>query len=64
MSDMYTSQRASLVITDKSILSLERMLHDNYDRRGQLQKEKISGCEPQEAWRQDKLTGSKLPVVK
>jgi hypothetical protein len=30
----------------------------------QLQKEKISGSEPQGAWCQDELIGSKPPVVK
>jgi hypothetical protein len=41
----------------------ERLLHKNCDRKGSVAK-KISGREPQSAWRQDELTGSRPPVVK
>jgi hypothetical protein len=39
------------------------MLHKDYDRKGLVEK-KISGREPQGAWRQDEFSGSKPPVVK
>jgi hypothetical protein len=38
------------------------MLHKDYDRKGSVKK--ISGREPQGAWRQDELIGGKLPDVK
>jgi hypothetical protein len=38
------------------------MLHKGYDRKGSV--EKISGRDPQGAWRQDELIGGKQPVVK
>jgi hypothetical protein len=37
------------------------MLHNDYDRRYSV--EKISGQEPQEAWRQDELISGKPSVV-
>jgi hypothetical protein len=41
------------------------MLHKDYDRKGSVaKKKKISGREPQGAWRQDELIGSKPPVIK
>jgi hypothetical protein len=43
---------------DKPILSSERMLHEDYDRKN------ISGHEPQGAWSQDELVNSQLLVVK
>jgi hypothetical protein len=43
------------------ILSSERMLHKDYDRRCSV--EKKSDRESQGAWRQDKLIGGKPPVV-
>jgi hypothetical protein len=39
------------------------MLHKDYDRKGSVVK-KISGREPQGAWCQEELIGSKPPVVK
>jgi hypothetical protein len=48
---------------DKPILSSEKMLHKDYKRKGSIAK-KNSGREPQGAWRQVKLIGSKPPVVK
>jgi hypothetical protein len=38
------------------------MLHKAYYRKRSVGKK--SGSEPQGAWRQDQLTGVKLPVVK
>jgi hypothetical protein len=38
------------------------MLHKGYYRKGSV--EKISGRDPQGAWRQDELFGGKPPVVK
>jgi hypothetical protein len=29
----------------------------------QMQKKETSGCEPEEAWRQDELIGGKAPVA-
>jgi hypothetical protein len=40
------------------------MLHRDYDYKDSVAKEKNSGHEPQEAWRQDELIGGELPVVK
>jgi hypothetical protein len=54
--------RASSNVNDKPILSSERMLHKDYDRRCSIKKK--SGRESQGAWRQDKLIGNKPPVVK
>jgi hypothetical protein len=39
------------------------MLHKDYDHKGSVEK-KISGHEPEEAWRQNELTGDKPPVLK
>jgi hypothetical protein len=36
----------------------------DYNRTGSVAKKKTFGHEPQEAWHQDKLIGSKPPVVK
>jgi hypothetical protein len=36
--DMYTWQRRSLFIRDKSILSSEKMLHEGYDRKGSAER--------------------------
>jgi hypothetical protein len=41
----------------------QRMLHKDYDRGISVEK-KVSGREPEEAWRQDELTVGKSPVVK
>jgi hypothetical protein len=64
MCHTYTWQRRSLLIRHERILSSDRMLHKDCDRKGSVAKKKISGYEPQRAWRQDELIGSKLPVVK
>jgi hypothetical protein len=40
------------------------MLHKDYDRKGSVEKEKISSRESQGAWRQGELIGGKLPVAK
>jgi hypothetical protein len=50
------------VVNGKTILSSERILSKDYDRR--CSNKKHSGREPQGAWRQDKLSGSKPRVVK
>jgi hypothetical protein len=60
---MYTWQSDIIFIRDKPILSSERMLHKDYDRRGSVKKNE-SGREPQEAWRQDELISGKPPVLK
>jgi hypothetical protein len=39
------------------------MLHKDYYRKGSAEKGKISGHDPQEAWRQDELINGKPPVV-
>jgi hypothetical protein len=44
------------------ILSSERMLHKDYERKGSV--EKISGRESRGAWSQVELIGGKPPVVK
>jgi hypothetical protein len=59
---MPTFDNPSIFIREKPILSSERILHKDYDRKGSV--EKISGREPQEAWSQDKLIGGKPSVVK
>jgi hypothetical protein len=51
-----------MIMTDNPIFSSERMLHKENDGKGLV--EKISGREPQGAWRQDKLFGGKPPAVK
>jgi hypothetical protein len=55
-------KRPSMFVRDKPIFSSERMLHKNYYRKGSVEK-KISGRDPQGAWRQDELIGGKQPVV-
>jgi hypothetical protein len=40
------------------------MLHEDYDRKGSVAKQKISGHEPEVVWSQDELIGRKPPVVK
>jgi hypothetical protein len=40
------------------------VLHKEYDRKGSVAKEKMSGREPQGAWRKDEMIGGKPPVVK
>jgi hypothetical protein len=61
--DTYTWKRPSVFIRNKPILSSERLLHKDYDRKGSVAKI-ISGREPQRAWRKDELTGGKPSVVK
>jgi hypothetical protein len=50
------------IVNDRPILSSERMLHKDYDRKGSV--EKINGRGSQGAWRWDKLMGGKSPVIK
>jgi hypothetical protein len=66
MFDKYTWQKAkhASVLRDKPILSSERILHMDYDRKGSFAKKKISGRDPHGAWRQDELIGGKPPVVR
>jgi hypothetical protein len=59
----HTWQRRSIFTGDKLIFSSERMLHKDYDRKASVAK-KISGRDPEGAWRQDELIGGKSPVVK
>jgi hypothetical protein len=63
---MYTSQRQSLFIRDNPILSSEKVLHKDYDRKGSVvqKKKKESGCELQGASLQDYLISGKPPVIK
>jgi hypothetical protein len=56
-------KRRSIFIIDTPILSSERMLHKDYDRKASLTK-KICGRDPRWAWRQDGLIGSKPSVIK
>jgi hypothetical protein len=63
MCDTYTWQRLSIFIREKPILSLERMLRKDYDRKGSVKK-KICGRDRGGAWRQDELIDSKSPVIK
>jgi hypothetical protein len=73
MCDTCTWQRQILFIRDKPILSLERMLHEDYDHKGSVAYththtkgggRKISSREPQEVWFHDEMIGGKLPIVK
>jgi hypothetical protein len=52
------------IANDRPILSSERMLYKDYDRRCSVEKKKCSGHESQGARRQDKLIGGKLSVIK
>jgi hypothetical protein len=49
---------------DKPVLSSERILRKDYNRKGSVVNKKISGRDPQGAWCQGELIGGKLPVVK
>jgi hypothetical protein len=40
------------------------MLHKNYDRIGSVAKKKISGRDPEGAWRKNELIGGKPLVIK
>jgi hypothetical protein len=64
MCDTYTWQRSRLFVWYKPILSYERMSDKDYDRKGSIEKNRISYRGPHGAWRQDELTGGKPPVVK
>jgi hypothetical protein len=55
-------EKLIIFVGDKSILTSERMLHKDCDRKGSV--EKNSGRESQGAWRQDELNGGKPPVLK
>jgi hypothetical protein len=50
------------IVNHRPILSSERVLHKDYSRKCSV--EKNTGCGSQGPWSQDKLIGSKLPVVK
>jgi hypothetical protein len=63
MCDIYAWERRSFFIRGNPILSSEKMLHKDYDCKGSVAK-KISACERQGAWHQDKLIGSKPSVIK
>jgi hypothetical protein len=63
MCDTCTWQRPTLLIRDKPALHSESRLHKDYNRKGWTAKY-VPGRDSQEAWRQDELTGGKLPVVK
>jgi hypothetical protein len=54
--------RPAAIVNNRRILSSERMLHKDYDRKGLV--EKNTGRRSQGAWRQDELIGGKPPVVK
>jgi hypothetical protein len=62
MCDTYTWQRRSLSIIVKPILSSERLLHMDYDRKGSVEKNLWSWTS--RVWRQDELIYGKPPVVK
>jgi hypothetical protein len=51
------------IVNDRTILSEERMLYKDHDRRCSIE-EKNSGRESEGARRQDKLIGGKPPLVK
>jgi hypothetical protein len=55
--------RGPAIVNDRPILSLERMLFKDYDRRCSIEKNN-SGRDPEGARRQDELIGGKPPVVK
>jgi hypothetical protein len=63
MCDKYTWKSWGILIRDKPVLSSEKGLQEDYDRKGSVAK-KIFGREPQGAWRQDEPFGGKSPVVK
>jgi hypothetical protein len=63
MFDTYTWEKASIFMGDKPILSLQRILNKDYDRKCLVTK-KISGRDSRRAWRQDEMIGGKPLVVK
>jgi hypothetical protein len=56
-------QESSAIVNDRFVLSSERMLHKDYDRKCSVEK-KITEGGFQGACRQDEMMGCKLPVVK
>jgi hypothetical protein len=61
MCDTYTLQMRSLFIRDKSILSPEKMLHKDYDRKDSVANKKFLWSWTSRARRQDELIGGKPP---
>jgi hypothetical protein len=55
--------RPASIKYDRPILSSERRLYKDYDRKGSVEK-KIDGRESQGAWGQNELIGGKPPVVR
>jgi hypothetical protein len=58
------NERPSIFIRDNPIFSSERMLHEDYYRKGSVGKKRISGRESQGGWRQDEVIGGKPLVLK
>jgi hypothetical protein len=56
-------RRPASIVNDKPILSWERILHKDYDRKCSIENIN-SGRESQGAWSQDELIGGKPSVVK
>jgi hypothetical protein len=56
-------ERPNIFIRDKSIFLSERTLRKDYNRKYSVAGKKISGRDPQGAWRQDELIGSKLSAL-
>jgi hypothetical protein len=52
------------MVNNRSILSSEGILQNDYNRKVFNWQNKITGRESQGAWRQDELAGGKEPVVK
>jgi hypothetical protein len=50
------------MLNDRPIVSSEKMLYNDYDRNGSI--EKSAGRESQGSWRQDEVISVKLLVVK
>jgi hypothetical protein len=59
---MHTWQKTKHIHKSQLVFSSDRMLHKDYDRKRSFKK--ISGRESQGVWCQEKLIGSKAPVVK
>jgi hypothetical protein len=57
-------QGPAAIVKVRPILSSERMLHKDYDRRCSIEKRKCSGHEAQGAWHQEEMIGGKPPVEK
>jgi hypothetical protein len=55
--------RPAAIVNNRSILSLERMLRKDYNRKCSFEK-KITGRESQGVCHQDELIGGKPPVIK